>query len=275
MINGSKLSEEIIEKVAKQVKKNNLKLGLAAILIGDNKASKIYLKLKKKACHDAGIEFHDYLLSSDAQEKDILSLIDFLNNDPDITSIIVQLPLPKGFNTDKIINAISPLKDVDGFHKQNLDNFYKNKPCIVSGLCLGIMELIESAKVKLDGKKAVIICNSIIFGKPLEKLLKEKKIKPKTILANNKDIKKETLNSDIIIVAAGKKDFLTADMVNKDAIIIDVGINKVKGKTYGDCDFEEISKKTEYISPVPGGVGPMTVAMLLENILNCYKLQKK
>lgn len=274
MINGKALSQEIIKNVAKKAAKLKTKPGLAVILIGEDPASKIYIKLKQKACLQAGIEFHKYLFDDDCNQIDVLETINFLNNDDEVNAILIQLPLPKGYDTNKIVQSIAPKKDVDGFHKKNIKNFLANKPAVSSGLALGIMELIKSTEQTLVNKKAVIICNSKIFGKPLEKLFKDQKVTAKTILSSSKNIEKHTKKADIIVVAVGKQNFITADMIKKNSIIIDVGINKIKNKTVGDCDYDEIIKKTDYITPVPGGVGPMCVAMLLENTINCYKIQK-
>jgi len=273
LIDGKKIADQILLDIKKQVAKLENKPGLAAILIGDNPASKLYLKLKEKACEKVGINFSSYFLDKDCSEENILEVISFLNNDPEITGIIIQLPLPKKFNQDKLIKAIKPEKDVDGFHPQSK---------VISPNILGIMKLLKQTKVDLKNKKVMILSNSKIFSQPFKKLLPESKVeylnpKSKTYLsakarrAKADNLKSIISNADVLIVAIGKPKFIKPNMVKKDAIIIDVGINKVKGKTTGDVD-PKVDKIVAFRSPVPGGVGPMTVAMLLDNLL---KLQKR
>jgi methylenetetrahydrofolate dehydrogenase (NADP+) / methenyltetrahydrofolate cyclohydrolase len=253
LIDGKKLADKILKEVENKAAKLDHKPGLAAILIGDNPASKMYLKLKEKACHKAGIDFHSYLLDSDCTEDKILHVIDFLNKDPEINGVLIQIPLPENFNTDKIIRAIDPAKDIDGFQPQSK---------FISPNILGIIELIKSTETGLKNKKITILSNSKVFAEPFKTLLKESNI-------NYLDSKSKKLNlkdSDILIVAIGKSKFVKPEMIKKDAILIDVGINKLKNKTVGDID-PSCDKVASWRSPVPGGVGPMTVAMLLKNLL--------
>jgi methylenetetrahydrofolate dehydrogenase (NADP+)/methenyltetrahydrofolate cyclohydrolase len=262
LIDGKKLADQILLDIKKQVAKLENKPGLAAILIGDNPASKLYLKLKEKACEKAGIDFFSYFLDKNCPEEKILEVINFLNIDPDITGIIIQLPLPKKFNKDKLITAIKPEKDVDGFHPQSK---------IISPNVLGILELLKQTKVNLKNKKVIILSNSEIFSQPFKKLLPKSKVgylNPKSQISN---LRSQISKADVLIVAIGKPKFIKPDMVKKDAIIIDIGINKIKGKTVGDVD-PKVDKIVAFRSPVPGGVGSMTVAMLLDNLL---KLQKR
>ena len=266
MIDGKALAESIQQQLKKEITTKNLKPNLAVVLVGDDSASQIYVNLKKKACHQAGIEFHEYLLDADCSEEHILSTIDFLNKDNHIDAILIQLPLPKKFNTNKIIKAMNPDKDVDGFHPQNIDKFLTNQSGFVPGLSLGIFKLIASTEEKLQNKQAVIIAKSDIFYRPLAKLLNDQGVS--TIIAHpdDQDIKTKTLEADILVAAAGQAFFVTADMVKDDAIIVDVGTNKIDNNyVVGDVDYSAIFQKASHITPVPGGVGPMTVAMLLYN----------
>jgi len=261
LINGKKIADEILLDIKKHVAKQETKPGLAAILVGDDPASKLYLKLKKEACDKVGINFHSYLLDKNYSEDNILEVINFLNNDPETTGIILQLPLPEKFNQDKLINAIKPAKDVDGFHPQTK---------VISPNVLGIIELLKQTKVDLKNKKVIILSNSEIFSQPFKKLLPESKVKYLNPKIPSSKLKAQSQQADVLIVAIGKPNFIKPNMVKKDAIIIDVGINKVKGKTIGDVD-PKVDKVAAFRSPVPGGVGPMTVAMLLQNLSNMQK----
>lgn len=260
LIDGKKIADEILVNIAKEVIKLKKRPGLAAILVGDNPASQLYLRLKKEACEKVGLDFHSYFLEKDCPETKVLEVIDFLNNDPETQGILVQLPLPSGFNTDKVIKAIDPKKDVDGFHSHSK---------FTSPNVLGIIELIKSTGLDLKDKKVAILSNSKLFADPFKKLLPKSIINysnPKSLITNPQSL----LGYDILIIAVGKPNFLKPSMIKKDAILIDVGINKVKGKTVGDID-PACDKIAAWRSPVPGGVGPMTVAMLLTNLVKFVK----
>ncbi|MCX6745558.1 MAG: bifunctional 5,10-methylene-tetrahydrofolate dehydrogenase/5,10-methylene-tetrahydrofolate cyclohydrolase [Candidatus Parcubacteria bacterium] len=265
LIDAKKIADEILLDIKKQVTKLETKPGLAAILIGDNPASKLYLKLKEKACQKVGIDFFSYFLDKNCPEEKVLEVINFLNNDQAIKGIILQLPLPEKFNQDKLIKAIKPSKDVDGFHPQSK---------VISPNVLGIIELIKSTKVDLKNKKVIILSNSEIFSQPFKKLLPESKIEYVNPKSHISDLISHTSKADVLIVAIGQAKFIKPNMVKKDSIIIDVGINKVKGKTIGDVD-PEVDKVVAFRSPVPGGVGPMTVAMLLQNLLQLINIDRK
>jgi len=258
LIDGKKIADEILLDIKKQVAKLEKKPGLAAILVGNDPASKMYLKLKQKACNKVGIDFFSYFLDKNCPEEKILEVINFLNNDQAIKGIILQLPLPEKFNQNELIKAIKPDKDIDGFHPQTK---------VISPNVLGIMELLKQTKVDLKNKKVIILSNSEVFSQPFKKLLPESKVE-------YLNLKSEILNqklkqADVLVVAIGQRKFIKPDMVKKNAIIIDVGINKVKGKTIGDVD-PKVDKVASFRSPVPGGVGPMTVAMLLKNLITLY-----
>jgi methylenetetrahydrofolate dehydrogenase (NADP+)/methenyltetrahydrofolate cyclohydrolase len=255
LIDGKKLADKILLQIKDKLAKMNAKPGLVAILIGDNDTSKLYLKLKGKACQETGINFHSYLLDDNCNEDKIIEVINWLNNDAETTGIIVQLPLPSKFKTDKIIQAIAPAKDVDGFQP---------KSKFISPNILGIIELLKTTKVNLKNKQIIILSNSKIFSQPFKKLLPNSKIE--YINPQDKNLTTKTKTADILIVAIGQPYFIKPEMIKKDAILIDVGINTIKGKTVGDID-PACDKVAAWRSPVPGGVGPMTVAMLLKNLI--------
>ncbi|MBI5077493.1 bifunctional methylenetetrahydrofolate dehydrogenase/methenyltetrahydrofolate cyclohydrolase [Candidatus Falkowbacteria bacterium] len=266
ILDGKTLSEKIIKKLAKEIKKMPRKPGLAAILIGDDQSSHLYVKLKKQACEKCEINFHYYYFESDCSEEEIIKAINFLNRDDDIYGILIQLPLPEKFHTDNIISAIAPEKDVDGLRPKNLHQPLAAYPTIVSPLVLGIVELIKSTREKIENKKITILCNHKIFGEQFHGFYgADNEIK--ILTANDANFEQELTSADILIVAIGKPKFITEKMIKKDAIIIDAGINKIDGKVVGDVDFENVLEKVKFISPVPGGVGPMTIAMLLRNLI--------
>lgn len=254
LLNGKELADKILLQVKDKVANMDVNPGLAAILVGDNQASKLYLKLKEKACDQTGITFSNYILSEDCDDSKILEVIDFLNKDPQINGIIVQLPLPKKFDTDKIISTIEPGKDIDGFHKNSK---------YTSPIALGVLDLLKETKIDLTEKNIAIISNSEKFSAPFQKLLKNSRIE----YLNPESDTSYLSFADIIISAVGKPHFIKPEMIKKDAILIDVGISELDGKTVGDID-PACDEKAAWRSPVPGGVGPMTVAMLLQNLIS-------
>jgi methylenetetrahydrofolate dehydrogenase (NADP+)/methenyltetrahydrofolate cyclohydrolase len=256
LIDGKILAEKIRTDLKSKIDKLQTKPGLASILVGANPASQLYIQLKAKACQDVGIEFSTYFLDENCKEEKILEVIDFLNKDSQITGILLQLPLPKKFDTDKIISKISKDKDVDGFYPESK---------VISPTVLGIMELIKSTGENLKNKKVVVLSNSEKFAKPFNSLMRECKVTYLSPKALSSELRAQSSSADILIVAVGSPKFIKTNMAKKDAIIIDVGINKINGKTVGDVD-PSVDKIVAYRSPVPGGVGPMTVAMLLSNI---------
>lgn len=274
IIDGKKLAENITNEVKKEISALDFTPGLAVFLIGSDPASRLYVKLKEKACKKVGIDFHKYFCEDDACEADILEAIEFLNSDDEINAILVQLPLPEDFDENKIIQRLHTNKDVDGFHPETLQKYLEDKDDFIPGLSEGILRLIESTGEALPQKKALIIANSVVFSRPLEKLLKEKGVKSETASPDDRELAQKSASADILIVAVGRPNFITADMVKEGAIVIDVGTTMVKGKTIGDVNFEEVKNKAGHITPVPGGVGPVTVAMLLENVVKLAKRQK-
>ncbi|MFA5777191.1 MAG: bifunctional 5,10-methylenetetrahydrofolate dehydrogenase/5,10-methenyltetrahydrofolate cyclohydrolase [Parcubacteria group bacterium] len=276
LLNGKKISEKILLDLTKKVKKAKKKPFLAVIMIGENEASEIYVSLKEKKAKIAGIGFKLYKFNNDASQGLVIDLIKKLNADSETNGIIVQLPLPGKFNTQKIINTINPEKDVDGFHPENIKLFLKGKERFFPVFPQAIMEAIESSKKKFERKKAVVVANSKLFGEMMLKALERKKIKgeyilKKDVLKNSSKIKK----ADILITAIGSKGIIKGETIKSGAIVIDGGISKKNGKVFGDVDFESAKKIAGFLTPVPGGVGPVTVACLLNNVLEAFKNQNK
>ena len=270
IIDGKKISGDIKEEVRIEIEKltkgGKRAPGLAVIIVGENPASKVYVNSKVKTCSALGIYSEKYNLDSQTTEVELLKLIEELNNKEEIDGILVQLPLPKHIDEDKIIEAIKPNKDVDGFHPINLGKLVIGKNGFKSCTPYGIMELLKRYELNLNGKDVVIVGRSNIVGKPLSIMLTNKNATVTLCHSRTKNLAEKTLNADIVIVAIGREKFLTEDMVKEGSIVIDVGINRNKlGKLCGDVDFENVSKKTSLITPVPGGVGPMTIAMLMKN----------
>ncbi len=241
-------------------------------MVGNDSASRIYVNNKKKDCEYIGINSYEYALSENASEEDVLELIDKLNNDDKVSGIIVQLPVPKHISEEKIINAINPKKDVDAFHPENVGRImtgnYSFLPCTPAG----VMELLEDAEIEISGKKCVVIGRSNIVGKPMAMLLIHKSGTVTVCHSKTTDLKETVKNADIVVAAIGKAKFVTDDMIKEGAVVIDVGINRDEdGKLCGDVDYENVSKKAYAITPVPGGVGPMTRAVLMKNTVTAAK----
>ncbi|MBT4209519.1 MAG: bifunctional 5,10-methylenetetrahydrofolate dehydrogenase/5,10-methenyltetrahydrofolate cyclohydrolase [Candidatus Komeilibacteria bacterium] len=272
ILDGIKIGQQIQQKIKEDLAKKNIRPGLAVILVGEDAPSQLYVSKKKKACQDVGIDFHEYLLESDTSQEHLLETIDFLNKDEHINAILVQLPLPKQFDTDKIITALDPKKDVDGFHKENIKDFLKDKSIITPGLPLGVLRLIEATGEHLDNKQAVIVSKGKIFSQPMIKILEDRHMQVKLIKPDDKDLKTITSKADVLIVSCGQAFLIKEDMVKKDAIVIDIGINKIDNDyVVGDVDYSSVFEKVKFITPVPGGVGPMTIAMLLYNTVELAK----
>ena len=275
IIDGKKVAESIKRELKKKIAKLGFKPGLAVVLVGDNPASEIYVKNKGEASKELGFHFELHKLDKDTDEMVLLSLIDQLNQDNKIHGMLVQLPLPKQIDEKLIIDAIRPDKDADGFNPINMGNLWIGDNKIIPATPKGIINLIESTGIKIGGKHAVVIGRSNIVGKPISVLLQQKNATVTMCHSKTEPLEEYTKQADILVVAAGKPRLVTADMVKKGAVVIDVGMNKVMGKLIGDVDFEDVKKVAGYITPVPGGVGPMTIVMLLENVLQCIWLQGK
>lgn len=268
IIDGKKLSEKILLDLRKKIVTMKRPPGLGAILVGDDPASHLYVSTKKKACIKVGIDFHDYLCGSQGHPsettKDVIKVIDYLNNDDSVDGVIIQLPLPENFDTKALIDKINPAKDVDGFLSQDPKDVLDEKIVITPPLINAVNHALESTKVDLNNKPAVIISNSPIFSDPMKKALEDKGLKVKTI-GPDQGFEKITTSADVLITIVGKPHFIKASAIKKDAIVIDIGTTLVGEKKWaGDVD-PEVKKIAGYITPVPGGIGPLTVAMLLKN----------
>ena len=245
---------------------------LAVIMVGDNPASKVYVKNKSKACEEVGIEYEEFLLDESTTQKELIELINKLNERKDVTGILLQSPIPNHLDINEAFRTISPNKDVDGFHPVNVGKLTLGQDTFVSCTPYGVIKMFEEYNIDLEGKNLVIIGRSNIVGKPLIQCCLNKNATVTVCHSRTKDIAEHTKRADIVIVAIGKAKFLKADMVKDGAVIIDVGINRGEdGKLCGDVDFENVSKKASYITPVPGGVGPMTIAMLMNNVIKAAK----
>lgn len=274
IIDGKNIAKQIRAKVKEEIKCLGISPGLAVILVGSNPASHLYVSLKEKVAAEVGIKFEKYFYSTDVEEKEVIKKIKELNKNPRVHGILVQLPLPKGLDENKIIASINPQKDVDGFHPENIKKLLINNPVIIPGLAWGILKLIQSTGRDLQNKKAVIICNSKEFAIPIKKLLKNKGARVIDKRADDEGLAGYIKNADILVVAVGRPGFITAEMIKEGAVVIDVGTNKINSKTVGDVEFAGTLNKTGFITPVPGGVGPVTVAILLRNTLEIAKKRK-
>lgn len=273
IIDGIKISSQIRKEIKETISESKITPALAVIQVGDNKASSIYIKNKKKACEEVGIRFEHIKFNDTISEELVINEIKRLNNDISINGILVQLPLPLGFDEGKIINTISPVKDVDGLTYQNVGNLVLENDCLVPCTPLGVIELLKAYNVRLSGKNVCLVGRSNLVGKPLIQLLLRKDATLSVCHSKSLDIKTHTKQADVLIVAAGHPNLITKDMVKDGVVIIDVGINKEGNLLCGDVDFDGVSKKASLITPVPGGVGPMTVACLLKNVVKAYQIQ--
>lgn len=274
IIEGKAVSQQVKDEIRTEIERDGLSIGLAVVIVGNNQASRVYVNNKKKACEVCGIKSFEYALPEETTEEQLLELVDTLNEDKNINGILVQLPLPKQINEEKIIERISPEKDVDAFHATNVGKImignYAFLPCTPAG----VMELIHSTGTEISGKECVVIGRSNIVGKPMAMLLLHENATVTICHSRTKDLAEVCRRADILVSAVGKADFVTADMVKEGAVVIDVGMNRnAEGKLCGDVKYDEVEPKASYITPVPGGVGPMTIAMLMKNTLMAKKLQ--
>ena len=278
VLNGKFLASIIKEDIKYEIselKKRGIKPCLSVILVGDNPASQKYVSFKEKACKELGIESVLFKLPNDASEEELENLIEELNNNPSINGILVQLPLPNHLNQNKILQKIEPLKDVDGFTPYCLGRLLTDNPLFIPCTPKGILKMLDVHDIPIEKKNAVVIGRSIIVGKPLSLLLLKRNATVTICHSKTENLSEITKKADILCVAIGKPHFITADMVKEGAVVIDVGINVIyNGKVVGDVDFDSVKNKASYITPVPGGVGPMTIAMLMENTLYAVKIQK-
>lgn len=276
IINGKEIAENILNNIKKEVENFDVKPTLAVIIVGNDPASKVYVKNKIKKSEFLGFNSILKELPEDIQKEELLDVIKNLNNDKNVNGILLQLPLPKGLDEKDFLDEISPIKDVDGFTTYNSGKLFKGeKPYSIACTPKGIIKLLETKNINLEGKVAVVVGRSNIVGKPVANLLLQKNATVIQAHSKTKNLPEILKLADIIISATGKEEFIKGDMVKEGAIIIDVGITRNKnGKLTGDVDFESVYNKVSYITPVPGGVGPMTIATLMENTLELYKLQK-
>jgi methylenetetrahydrofolate dehydrogenase (NADP+) / methenyltetrahydrofolate cyclohydrolase len=285
IIDGKSVARTIKEEIAAQVlkiKDADLRPPhLAAVLVGNDPASETYVNSKGKACSEVGFDSSTYRLESDISEADLLKTIDFLNNDPEVDGFIVQLPLPDHINEQKILQAIDPRKDVDGFHPENVGRMTVGLPAYVSATPNGILELLKRSGIETAGKNCVVVGRSNIVGRPVSILMSGTGNPGNATVtvchSKTRDLKAITREADILIVAIGRAEFITADMVKEGAVVIDVGIHRVESsktqsgfRLVGDVKYDEVAPKTSFITPVPGGVGPMTIVSLLMNTLKAY-----
>ncbi len=279
IINGRAIAdamqEEMQEETHQLVDKKKFPPGLAVILVGENPASQVYVRMKRKACEKIGIYAKQILLSGAIKEEELKDVIRQLNNDNKIHAILVQLPLPEHINARSVIETIDVRKDVDGLHSVNLGNLLLGIPKFIPCTPLGIMELFKREKIELKGKRAVVVGRSNMVGKPMAILMMHNHATVTICHTRTVDLPSVTREADIIIAAAGKAYMITGDMIKDQAVVIDVGTNRLEGKLVGDVDFKAVSQKASFITPVPGGVGPMTVTMLLANTIKAYKEQVK
>jgi methylenetetrahydrofolate dehydrogenase (NADP+)/methenyltetrahydrofolate cyclohydrolase len=278
LIDGKSLANKVQTNVASEVEKlkqeKNIVPGLAVILIGDDPASHAYVKMKAKACEKVGFYSITHNMPDTISQDEIIATIEMMNNNPRIDGILVQLPLPKHVDTDKILEVIDPKKDVDGFHAYNVGRLVTNLDSFVACTPLGVMKMFEEYNIDLEGQDVCVVGASNIVGKPMASLLLNANATVTVTHIFTKDLKSHTSRADIIVVGVGVPGLIKEDMVKEGAIVIDIGINRIEdGSLVGDVDFANVSKKCSYITPVPGGVGPMTIAMLLSNTLKAAKVR--
>ena len=277
IIDGKLVSRQVRERVAKEteeLKNKGITPGLAVIIVGEDPASQVYVRNKEKACEEVGFYSEKFALPESTTQEELNALVKELNERPEINGILCQLPLPKHLDDKEVINLIDPIKDVDAFHPVNVGAImigdYSFLPCTPAG----VMELIHSTGVEISGKKAVVMGRSNIVGKPMAMLLLHENATVEITHSRTADLKEITKTADILVAAIGKANFVTADMVKDGAVVIDVGMDRDEnGKLCGDVDFENVKDKCSYITPVPGGVGPMTISMLMQNTLTAAKIQ--
>ncbi|MFR7874067.1 MAG: bifunctional methylenetetrahydrofolate dehydrogenase/methenyltetrahydrofolate cyclohydrolase FolD [Christensenellales bacterium] len=274
IIDGKKLAQKIRLELKTEAEKFKTKPKLAVILVGNDQASKIYVRNKSKACEEVGIEYEEHVLEETTKMGDLLGLIEKLNSDDSINGILLQAPLPKHLEINRAFEKISPIKDVDGFNPINVGKLLIGEDTFISCTPYGIIKMLEEYNIPIQGKNAVVVGRSNIVGKPLAQCLLNKNATVTICHSKTENLINYTRNADILISAVGKANLITADMVKEGATVIDVGMNRNNnGKLCGDVDFENVKEIARYITPVPGGVGPMTITMLMNNVIKAYKMQ--
>ena len=267
ILDGKKLRDELLVQYKEKIREEKLNITLAIILVGNNEASKLYIKNKEKYCTEVGIKVDKYLLAEDTSEEVLINLIKDLNEDKEVTGIILQSPVPNGIDFDKCSGMILPSKDVDGFTKDNVYNLYLNKKSILPCTVKGIIKLLEHYNIEINGKNVAIIGRGNIVGKPLAMALENRNATVSLLHSKTKDLKMFTKDADIVVAACGIPKLLKKDMIKEGSVVIDVGISRVDGKIVGDIDFDNIKDIATFVTPNPGGVGPMTVAMIIDNLI--------
>ena len=277
-MNGKELAKEIrgnLKIEVTELKKQGIIPKLAVIMVGDDKASQVYVRNKSKACDEIGIEYEEYLKDASTTQEELLNLIDKLNEREDISGILLQSPIPKHLDIREAFNRIDYKKDVDGFNPVNVGKLAIGEDCFISCTPYGVVKLLEANNIEIEGKHVVILGRSNIVGKPLIQCMLNKNATVTVCHSRTQNLKEFTKQADILISAIGKAKFITEDMVKDGAVVIDVGINRNdEGKLVGDVDYENVEPKTSYITPVPGGVGPMTIAMLMNNVVKAAKINR-
>ncbi len=274
IIDGKEIANIKKNALIKEINSVKDKLKLVVIQVGNDPASDVYVRNKRKICEELGILFN-HLKYESISEDDLITTIEKLNNEKEVTGILVQLPLPKNIDEKKVIEAISPLKDVDGLTKANVGNLFSFQDGLKPCTALGVIEILDCANTKIEGKNVVIVGRSRLVGLPLISLFLKRNATVTICHSKTENLKDITKKADILVVAIGKKEYIKEDYVKDGAVVIDVGINRENGKLYGDCDFENIKDKCSKITKVPGGVGPLTVIMLASNVVEAYKLQNR
>lgn len=267
ILDGKKLRDELLVQYKEKIKEEKLNITLAIILVGNNEASKLYIKNKEKYCTEVGIKVDKYLLDEDTSEEVLINLIKDLNEDKEVTGIILQSPVPDGIDFDKCSGMILPSKDVDGFTKDNVYNLYLNKKSILPCTVKGIIKLLEYYNIEINGKNVAIIGRGNIVGKPLAMALENRNATVSLLHSKTKDLKMFTKDADIVVVACGIPKLLKKEMIKEGSVVIDVGISRVDGKIVGDIDFDNIKDIALFVTPNPGGIGPMTIAMIIDNLI--------
>lgn len=274
ILDGSKTAAVMRKKIAEEVNRINEPITLAIVQIGDDQSSMMYLRSKEKACSEVGIHVDTHIFANNVTQKEIIKTINTLNDNDNINAIMVQMPLPAHIDSEEVLNTINPLKDVDGLSVLNQGKLFKGLPAVCPATAQAVITLLKNNNVDIYQKNVVIIGRSIVVGKPLAILFLNENATVTVAHSHTANLKEVTKKADILVSAVGKPSLVTVDMVKKEAVVVDVGINRVQGKTVGDVDFKNVEPIASFISPVPNGVGPVTNAVVLQNILNCYKKQK-
>lgn len=272
---AAKLREEVKADAEKFEREYGRKIGLAVILAGENPASKIYVRNKIAACEETGVKSMEYYFPDSVTTEELVELVETLNADENVDGLLVQLPLPAGVNEKAVLSAVAPEKDVDGFHAVNAGNLMLGNPCLAACTPSGVMELIKSTGTTIAGKHAVVVGRSNIVGKPVALMLLSENATVTVCHSRTQNLADYTRSADILVVAVGKKEFITGDMIKPGAVVIDVGMNREDKKLYGDVEYATAAEKAAFITPVPGGVGPMTITMLLKNTVKAAYFGKK